>query len=306
MPVCPALSGAPNASQQLQNELQELQPGIVLAGKSDRELRGMRKNLRGASSADDDEERYSDEEEQEEEPAPKSRKRKKKGELRSSIPDDAPPPALSPEDQMMTIWKNTELGLQAIIQTKGLVIRSEFVPVATIRKFMETAVHWQHCLPQVGAGAPRLTSPLTEGIIARFYESRGLHIDEEFVVQILGIHHEWTEPFSHLATQRTNPNPRRVRRVVMTISDGDHTMHAVLPTQLHNLATPPAANHAAVLRDYAIITVSRHFVLFNRNDAGGASCRLRIDDVNVHSYQAAVLRGTLLIKLLSFFYYCIR
>jgi len=100
----------------------------------------MRKNLRGASSADDDEERYSDEEEQEEEPAPKSRKRKKKGELRSSIPDDAPPPALSPGDQMMTIWKNTELGLQAIIQTKGLVIRSEFVPVATIRKFMETAV----------------------------------------------------------------------------------------------------------------------------------------------------------------------
>ena len=78
LPVCPALSGAPNASQQLQNELQELQPGIVLAGKSDRELRGMRKNLRGASSADDDEERYSDEEEQEEEPAPNSQAKNEK------------------------------------------------------------------------------------------------------------------------------------------------------------------------------------------------------------------------------------
>jgi hypothetical protein len=92
LPVCPALSGAPSALQQLQNELQELQPAIVLAGKSDRELRRMRKNLRDVSSADDDEESYLDEEEQEEEPAPKSRKRKKKGELRSSIPDDAPPP----------------------------------------------------------------------------------------------------------------------------------------------------------------------------------------------------------------------
>jgi hypothetical protein len=39
---------------------------------------------------------------------------------------------------MMAIWKNTELGLQAIIETKGLVIRSEFVPVATIRKFAST------------------------------------------------------------------------------------------------------------------------------------------------------------------------
>jgi hypothetical protein len=87
----------------------------------------MRKNLRDVSSADDDEERYLDEEGQEEEPAPKSRKRKKKGELRSSIPDDAPPPALSPEDQMMTIWKNTELGLQAVIQTKGLVIRNDII-----------------------------------------------------------------------------------------------------------------------------------------------------------------------------------
>jgi hypothetical protein len=64
LPVCPALPGAPKALQQLQNELQELQPGIVLAGRSERELRGMRKNLQGVSSADDDEERYLDEEAQ--------------------------------------------------------------------------------------------------------------------------------------------------------------------------------------------------------------------------------------------------
>jgi hypothetical protein len=47
--------GAPNALQQLQNELQDLQRGVVLAGKTERELRRMRKNLRGASSADDNE-----------------------------------------------------------------------------------------------------------------------------------------------------------------------------------------------------------------------------------------------------------
>ena len=40
--------------------------------------RGMRKNLRGVSSADDDEERYSDEEEQEEEPAPNSQAKNEK------------------------------------------------------------------------------------------------------------------------------------------------------------------------------------------------------------------------------------
>jgi hypothetical protein len=84
----------------------------------------MRKNLRGASSADDDEERYLDEEEQEEEPAPKSRKRKKKGELRSSIPDDAPPPALSPGDQMMTMWKNTELLNGPVPRAGGIALRS--------------------------------------------------------------------------------------------------------------------------------------------------------------------------------------
>jgi hypothetical protein len=71
------------------------------------------------SSADGDERGHSDEEEQEEEPAPKLRKRKgKKGGPPSLIPGDAPP-ALSLEDQMMTIRKNTELGLQATIQSKG-------------------------------------------------------------------------------------------------------------------------------------------------------------------------------------------
>jgi hypothetical protein len=66
--VCPALSGAPNALQQLQNELQELQPGIVLAGKSD------------------EEERYLDEEEQEE---------AARSQIAQAKKESPPPPAAS-------------------------------------------------------------------------------------------------------------------------------------------------------------------------------------------------------------------
>jgi hypothetical protein len=225
-------------------------------------------------------------------------KRKRANDCTPSPSKNAPSAQFDPPDRqkmMALIFRHFAQGLTAVTQSKGKIMKSAWFPLTEFKALLDSRPEWEANLAaaeQSSSGAALLTNALTKSAVKNLHSANP---PSEYTVQVIDISSTWVDPMQG-SKCATNSSHRRSRKVTLTISDGEQSMHAVLASQMHALILAPPGK-APTLRPLSLIKVNDHTLLFQSTKAGGVACRVLLLDTDVVSTDPSIIHGIVLPNL---------